>query len=163
VKIGIVNLQKLHLRATEKARWKEAELRVELVMLQLLVLHYMRLDRATLQMHGQVRWEQSFRAPWLIQEEKGTAHHCYVVERIRAQWPMHWHTIASQLRRQEELSSTDVETGAAEGWSGVHHGGQYRYEWRAQESHRVPHSRVLTKHYVVDSWRRWATVSDHRV
>ena len=101
-------------------------------------------------MHGRERWEQSFRAPWQIEEEKDIVHRCCVVERIRAQWLMHCHRTASQSRHQEESPSTDVAIGGAAGLPEVRHEGQYRCEWLGQVIHRTPQNQVGAKSLFAD-------------
>ena len=101
-------------------------------------------------MHGRERWEQSFRAPWQIEEEKDIVHRCCVVERIRAQWLMHCHRTASQSRHQEESPSTDVAIGGAAGLPEVRHEGQYRCEWLGQVIHRTPQNQAGVKSLFVD-------------
>jgi len=119
-----------------------AEQRVELVMLQPLVLRYRQPCLATQTMRGRERSEQSFRAAWQIQEEKDTVHRCYVVRQIHEQWQVNCHTTAVPPRRRRELTSTDGETGAVEDWQEVHHGVMHCYEWLEQVIHRALQNRA---------------------
>ena len=101
-------------------------------------------------MHGRERWEQSFRAPWQIEEEKDSVNRCCVVERIRAQWPMRCHRTASQSRHQEESPSTDFAIGGAADLPEVRHERRYRCEWLGQVIHRTPQNQVGAKSLFAD-------------
>ena len=101
-------------------------------------------------MHGRERWEQSFRAPWQIEEEKDIVHRCCVVERIRAQWLMRCHRTASQSRHHEESPSTDDATGGAAGLPEVRHEGRHRCEWLGQVIHRTPQNQAGAKSLFAD-------------
>ena len=101
---------------------------VELVMLQLLVLHHRQPYLATQTMRGRERQEQSSRAPWQIQEAKDTVRRCYVVRQIDERWQVNYHTTAASPRRRRVLTSTGDETDAVEDLQKVHHGVMHRYE-----------------------------------
>ena len=76
--------------------WKVTEPIGAPVMQQPLILLCMRLGLATQTMRGQERLVRNFRAPWLIQVEKGRERHRYAHQPIHGHWLVQCRMIASR-------------------------------------------------------------------